>query len=232
MNNTIKILTTFLIIAASSVVRADNELFITQSGDNFVLGAEQSGQNNVVKPLSTASGIVGDDVRIEIHQKHVIDNGLTNVIEYDNIVGNNNTIKLRQGSIEHPTGEVSISSNSSAGHYMLVDVQGNNNAVTAGQTNWKTGTHHAEIQLLSDNNQIKLLQWYEGSKTADITTLNDGNIVELEQRLSGQHTASITLDGAYSSTVNVLQSSTTAQTYSLFQDCQTAGGCSVSIIQE
>ena len=46
------------------------------------------------------------------------------------------------------------------------------------------------------------------------------------------HTANITLNGSFPTTLSLEQKGGTAQSYSLSQNCQTSGGCSVSVVQQ
>jgi hypothetical protein len=49
---------------------------------------------------------------------------------------------------------------------------------------------------------------------------------------SGSHTSTINLTGTYPSTLNLLQDSSTNQSYTLTQSCATAGGCTITMTQE
>jgi len=46
------------------------------------------------------------------------------------------------------------------------------------------------------------------------------------------HTANISLTGSFPTTLSLEQKGGTAQSYSLSQNCQTSGGCSVSVVQQ
>ena len=61
---------------------------------------------------------------------------------------------------------------------------------------------------------------------------NDDNNVFVHQKKPNAHTATITLSGSYGTDLSLTQSSTSAaQSYSLTQNCQTIGGCSISATQ-
>jgi hypothetical protein len=51
------------------------------------------------------------------------------------------------------------------------------------------------------------------------------------QKDDGAHTATIDLTGAYHTDLSMTQRGITNQSYSLTQNCQTSGGCSVSVTQ-
>ncbi len=72
----------------------------------------------------------------------------------------------------------------------------------------------------------------DGGKTINLTTWVDGNDITLRQKGNGaQHTANITLSGSESTILNLYQTGTTTQSYSLSQNCVTVGGCSVTVTQ-
>jgi hypothetical protein len=48
---------------------------------------------------------------------------------------------------------------------------------------------------------------------------------------SSSHSATVTISGSYSTDLDLLQTGGTAQSYSLSQNCQTVGGCSISVTQ-
>ena len=72
----------------------------------------------------------------------------------------------------------------------------------------------------------------DGAKTLNYTSRTDDNTGHIVQMGSGSHTSTINLTGTYPSTLNLLQESSTNQSYTLTQDCVTAGGCSVSVTQQ
>ena len=61
---------------------------------------------------------------------------------------------------------------------------------------------------------------------------NDDNTVDYLQDGHGEHTANITLTGAYGTDLDISQHSNTNQSYTLSQNCQTSGGCTISITQQ
>ena len=70
-----------------------------------------------------------------------------------------------------------------------------------------------------------------GDKTLTGTINNDYNTVSTIQKKNGAHTATITLDGTYGTNLTLVQTGTTAQSYTLTQTCNTVGGCTVSVTQ-
>jgi len=51
------------------------------------------------------------------------------------------------------------------------------------------------------------------------------------QKGNANHNAQVVLQGTEETTLNLLQQGNTNQTYSLTQNCNTVGGCSVSVTQ-
>ena len=51
------------------------------------------------------------------------------------------------------------------------------------------------------------------------------------QKDTGSHNAQITLTGSQPTTLNLLQQGATNKSYNLTQNCQTVGGCTVSVTQ-
>ena len=54
----------------------------------------------------------------------------------------------------------------------------------------------------------------------------------VEQFGHGEHTATIGLYGNYGTNLDLVQKGNSDQTYSLTQNCQTVGGCTVNITQQ
>ena len=89
-----------------------------------------------------------------------------------------------------------------------------------------------DVDISGDNNNVHVMQEANADKTLDLTINNDDNNVFIHQKKSHSHTATISLDGNYGTDLSLTQSSTTsAQSYSLNQNCQTTGGCSVTVTQ-
>jgi spore coat protein U-like protein len=70
-----------------------------------------------------------------------------------------------------------------------------------------------------------------GNKSLTLNIYNDWNEVDIIQKKNGAHTATITLTGTNPTDLFLTQTGNTTQTYSLYQNCVTVGGCSVSISQ-
>ena len=150
--------------------------------------------------------------------------------------GNDNNIKMGQGYKVGTNGVFTYDYLEIGGHSMDLYVTGDRNDIMLSQrsTNSTSG-HDMDINVYSDDNDIHVIQEHNGSKDLTLTLNNDDNNVDIDQKKSYQHTATITLSGSYGTDLNLQQgsnNSTSALTYSLTQNCQTVGGCSVSVTQE
>ena len=72
----------------------------------------------------------------------------------------------------------------------------------------------------------------DGVKTLDVVTYSDGNEIDTLQQGHGTMNATINLQGNYPTDLNLIQQGNSNQTYSLTQNCQTSGGCSVTVTQQ
>lgn len=200
-----------------------NEIYITQAGDGLVMDIEQDGEDHVIKPKTITSKIDGDDVTFIVRQnKH------NNVLEYDQITGDNNQIGIFQGENIYGWESSSTQGNN---NFVGINVEGNNNSVEHQQlNNW----HDVNTNIQGDGNNVRTNQQNWGAKSIDLTINNDDNNVDIDQRGGGEtanHTATITLDGTYGTNLDLNQSGTTQNSYTLSQNCMTVGGCSVTVTQ-
>jgi len=85
--------------------------------------------------------------------------------------------------------------------------------------------------IYGDYNDVFSKQLQNGDKTLTGTINNDYNEVSVVQKKTGAHTATINLSGTEPTTLNLVQTGSIAQSYSLTQTCNTIGGCSVSVTQ-
>ena len=213
---------------------SSNEITINQtSGDNFNLAIKQVGTNNIIKGYDYSSYIEGDDMDLTLIQYN--DTSTNNVIEYWHLDGPDNTIRWGQGvAWSNSTATTySYDGDEGGGHYSRLDIHGENNHLQGHQTNSGSTTGHTFTSVIfSDNNDIWVRQQGDGGKTINLTTWVDGNDITLRQKGNGaQHTANITLSGSESTILNLYQTGTTTQSYSLSQNCVTVGGCSVTVTQ-
>ena len=231
-----------------------NDIFITQSGDGLNLSVTQDGEDNSIGTSSTPISLNGDNVDVTLIQETVgasIDlsvdgddntmvvkqkchNGsLCNSDNMDiDITGNNNSMELGQGYKITPN-DWQYDYVEHGGHNMELSVNGNDNNLRLSQRSQNnTSNHSMDVDISGDNNNVHVMQEANADKTLDLTINNDDNNVFVHQKKSHSHTATISLDGNYGTDLSLTQSSTTsAQSYSLTQNCQTIGGCSVAVTQ-
>jgi len=223
------------IFLAMPLYADDNEISLTQSGDNFSLVIEQVGYNNQVGMLDSQS-YINNAPNLDIHIVQYNFTGNVNKILFDEVSGSTNTFKLAQGvAWTDAEGSYTYDGYEGGGHYMEIDLYGNNNSLKWHQTNQSGATdgHDFNFHLAGDWNEINGRQQSSGAKEMNLTIYNDDNDVTLRQKgANTTHTANITLDGTYGTDLTLIQLGTTSQSYTLLQDCNTVGGCSVSVTQE
>jgi len=121
------------------------------------------------------------------------------------------------------------------GHKVTIDIHGNRNEIVGVQRNCANNNcdgHTAAIYVYGDDNSIFGKQKADESKTFNLTILNDDNVVDYLQDGNASHTATITLDGNYGTDLDITQHSNSAKSYTLSQNCQTSGGCTISVTQQ
>ena len=251
-----------IILLSIEYLRADNEINITQSGDGIDLFIEQEGKNNLVDfsmyhwgnkvkisqyghnnqitygPWGTLSSGDLDGTFNELDFQQWCSRGSsckTSQIKF-HVEGDNNEVRWGQGRIiSSPTASWTWDGGEGGGHYSLIDIHGDNNNLAGNQRNSSAGIyseHQAIFYLYSDNNDVFWRQNTDGVKTVTLYTYNDGNDVTGFQTGYATHTANISLTGSFPTTLSLEQKGGTAQSYSLSQNCQTSGGCSVSVVQQ
>ena len=202
-----------------------NELYITQSGDNFTLDVDQRSENNYIS--ATVTGNTNTVIiRQGMHDDGTIDLDETGGHEaYWTVTGQGNNVASYQTDTNR--------NSDGAPHHLANIVNGDSNNVSHTQMG-KAG-HTGFIEIQGDSNNVLLLQRGNGGqKTADIVLTGDGHSVNSDQRGSGS--ANLELDltnsgGSYSVQTNQ-NTSTTHRSYSLTGSCTNTAGCSVSVTQQ
>ena len=211
----------------------DNIISLEQSGNNFSLEIEQVGFNNQIGMLDSAS-YINNAPNLDIHIVQYNFTGNVNKILFDEVSGSSNSFKLGQGVAWNNDGSYSYDGYESGGHYMEIDLYGDNNSLKWHQTN-QTGAsdgHDFNFHLAGDWNDISGRQQSSGVKEMNLTIYNDDNNVTARQKgANATHTANITLDGLYGTDLTFKQLGTTSYSYTLSQNCMTVGGCTLSIQQ-
>jgi hypothetical protein len=229
----VKALITFTFISLISFSAfAENSIYVEQTeDDNLNLKIHQEGDKNIVDMYDTSSYIEGIDMHL--HQHNVLNNSLTNKIELWHI-DSGNSIKWGQGAatcITCTSFTTDVNDDDIGGQYALIDIHGTGNNIAGTQMNAGDGSHSSQLYIWSDNNDIVIKQKNDNDKSLVLYTFNDDNDVSITQRNSATHSATISLDGSHGTSLSLTQRGNTSQSYSLSQNCQTNGGCSVSVTQ-
>ena len=215
---------------------ADNEIIIkNQTGNDFNLNITQIGADNVIDCYQSSSCYnTGNNLSLHFEQQN--HSGVENKIQIWHLDGYNNEIRWGQGLALTSSTDTTFSYDGTegGGHYARHDIHGDNNSIVGSQTNQGSTSGHSYTSLIfADYNDVWVKQLGDGSKTFNLTIYNDNNAVSVDQKgHNAAHTANVILQGTDPTTLNLLQDSTTTQTYNLTQSCYTSGGCAVSVIQQ
>ena len=225
-----------LIMCISFDLKADNEITIkNQEGNSFNLNITQVGSDNVIDCYQTAS-CYNEGNNLSLHFEQSNYSGVENKIQIWHLEGHNNEIRWGQGLALSSSTDTTFSYDGTegGGHYARHDIHGHNNSVAGSQTNQgSTSGHNYTSLIFADYNAVFVKQRGDGSKTFNLVIYNDNNDVSVSQQgYNAQHNANVTLSGTDPTSLNLVQNSSTAQTYTLQQSCYTVGGCSVSVTQQ
>ena len=223
----------FLILLLPMFAFADNEISIEQTGDNLTLTIDQFGADNVIKMQDTNSYINMSTLDFWLVQYNT--EGNQNQIIIDEMSGSGNTVKFGQGiAWDSSTTGWNYDGYESGGHYIEVDIYGNNNDVEWHQTN-QSGTtdgHNFNLHIAGSDNTVDGRQQSSGVKDMELTLYNSYNNVQIRQKgANATHSADIILDGLYGTDFILRQLGTTSQTYSISVDCLNPAGCSYEVQQ-
>jgi hypothetical protein len=219
----------------------NNAVNLTMAHDDNTLDIDQKGNNNTVSWTSTwGSGrnwggdLDGTNNNIKIEQNNT--NGSDSNRVGFHIQSNDNNVHVGQGCSFDNSSDTSCESSSTVeygGHTTNLDLHSGGNNIKISQ---ETGTGNADhyVQLYTyggENNNTFIKQKGNGNKTLNMTIRTDGGSQDILQKDDGAHTATIDLTGAYHTDMSLTQRGNTNQSYSLIQNCQTSGGCGVSVTQ-
>ena len=233
-------------------VNADGTLAVsTPAYSSGITAAQQTRKNSETSQRTSQSGNliyveqVGSNNNITIRQGVTI-TGKNRIELYSN--GDSNTLNLNQGYNTNG----SVSANDSNNHYQYLNITGNTNSVTTKQTG---NGHFMENTVNGNNNTLNFTQTDSGPKTMftntngssnsvtatqsgtgthylDINLTGNGHSVTTSQSGAGNHAATIDLtNSGGAASLNLNQSGSTGQVYSIQQSCTNAAGCSTSITQ-
>ena len=233
------------ITTSRAVTHSGNGIYIEQVGDSNELSIVQSGDNNLIAGVgSTTNSLVDADIVGDNNITTLDQNGTNNVMLFD-ITGDYNTTTVDQGGItsaddnraefdingDFNTTSITQNHNNGVGtngHYVGLDLDGDNNNVLTSQLN--DGDKKAFLSVQGDDNDIDLYQQGAGSHYAEIAVGSD-QTVAITQDGTGDHNASVNMTG-HSATLNLTQDSSTSQVYSIQQYCNTANGCGTTSVTQ
>lgn len=231
----------------------NSSIYIDQVGDNNTITISQQGNNNQIKGVGQQSAsIQGNYNNITVRQGTTSGSSSgKNLVELQ-VTGDSNTVNLNQGRNSDGTNpgadsnnhyqmlNLSGSSNSvitvqkdganaGAGHFMENTISGNSNVINLTQQG--TAGKVLFTNVNGSNNNVTTNQKDTGNHYLDVGLVGNGHTVNVVQEGAGNHAATINLTNAGASgTVNLNQSGTTNQTYSIQQSCTTTG-CGATITQ-
>ena len=215
----------------------------TQTGDDNIMRLDNHGDNNTFSAKQETSNaemdleIDFDNNTVDARQAcHAGSSCLKDTIIM-NVYGSNNDVLMGQGYKVSSAGSFTYDGQEFGGHDMYLDITGSGNDVKLSQrSNNNTSDHYMDINIYSDDNTVHAMQQHNNDKTLTLTINNDDNNVSINQQKSGgTQTGTITLGGSYGTTLDLTMGTNNtsgAGTYSLTQNCQTVGGCSVSVTQD
>lgn len=193
-----------------------NEIYIQQSGDNFVLTIDQKGSNNQVKGLPSGHATIDG-----ANNTVVIDQGYegNNLIRMS-VDGNNNNVAVKQ----ERTSVGGYDTDSYGNHYASIEVVGTGNSVDIEQRNnsGSSAGHHASVRFRGSDNTANVLQTGTGGPNGHLTSIythdtESNNTVDIFQNSdTADHKAYVSLytDG---NTVDINQTGATQnKAYVLF----------------
>ena len=134
--------------------------------------------------------------------------------------GDNNNVNITQSS-----------TSTSALNYTDLHILGHQNNVNITQQS-TGGMKGAFVTVNDNNNNINLQQKDSGNHWADITVSGNSKTVDILQQGSAGHMASVTLTGPQPASLNLQQSGSTQQSYSITSNCTTLGGCAPITVQQ
>ena len=222
----------------------NNDIFFSTDGDNNEISILQTGRLNEIgwtnawgSGINWGGDLDGDSNTLAFQQRCSRGAACGKSDIGFHIKGNSNTVRYGQGVYMASSTDTAFLYDTDEGgnHTTTLDIHGDNNTLTGYQRNGSINAysgHTATLYLYGDNQTLHAVQETDGAKTLNYTSNVDGTVGNIRQTDHGAHTATVVLNGTYPTNITLLQNSTTAQSYSITQNCVTAGGCTISVTQE
>ena len=208
---------------------ANNDLNLIQKGNNMYIGYTDDWGSG--KAWGGDLDGIGNDM--DIRQRCSFATCNDNDFQF-HVWGDNNDVVFGQGyeNTDSLTPNWSYDGTEPGGNYVRLDIHGDDNKFKGSQKQDSSSVNHSlTANIYGDNNDVYVKQMQNGDKTLNLTINSDWNEASIVQKKTGAHTATINLSGTEAITLFLTQTGSTAQTYSLTQNCVTVGGCSVSVTQ-
>lgn len=226
----------------------NNKIFFSiGDADDTIINMKQEGNNNEIGWVNdspswgSGAGWGGDidssDSNIRFWQNCTQTSCNKNDIQFHIAYGTDNKAWWAQGYEISSRTDTSWSKDSydGGGHKVTIDIHGDRNEIVGQQRNCSNNNcngHTAQILIYGDDNSVFGKQKADSSKTFNLRINNDDNTVDYLQDGNASHTANIILGGTYGTDLDLVQHAGSAQSYSLTQNCQTSGGCTISVTQQ
>ena len=213
----------------------------TQIGDDNIMRMDSHGDNNNFTAYQNTNNstmdleIDQDGNTVDARQRCSVKPNCNSDSMVLNVNADNNNIKMGQGYKISSSGSWQYDGTEQGGHSMDLYVSGDRNDIILSQRSQNNISGHImDINIYSDDNDVHVMQESNTTKNLTLNINNDDNNVSIHQKKSHGQTGTVTLGGNYGTTLNLQMGtgqSTGAGTYSLNQNCQTVGGCSISVTQ-
>jgi len=240
--------------ARRNAIGVGNRIDLNVQGPNAIVTIEQIGSYNRIQGLggaNTNAHVGGFSNTVNIRQGETLSG--RNLIELS-VQGNGNVVTMSQarntstgavdgqesgghisrvsitGDVGNYTFRQGNDGGAVSGHFLNYTMQGNGGTHRVTQSN--NGEKLAFISITGNNNNETITQSGTGNHFLDLTITGAGNNANITQTGSGGHKATISLINAGGpSNATLTQQGSTAQVYSIIQQCATLSGCSVSVTQ-
>ena len=216
----------------------DVDFSVGGSGNNVDI--YQQGAQNTTKYTDTwGSGynwggdLAGNNNDITVKQYTDTTKSISDNFFGFHIQGDNNNVKVGQEWMITDQGVYNTNPGQGWGdHYFRLDIHGDyNDIIHTQRTDGASDGQTSYVNVYADYNDV-YIQQRQGQHSMNMTINNDYNEAWIKQEGQGSHSATITLSGSYPTDLYLLQQTSTNQSYTLSQDCQTVGGCSISVTQQ
>jgi hypothetical protein len=240
--------------ARRNAIGVGNRIDLYSDGSSNSVTIEQVGNYNRIQGLGgagTNAHVAGFGTSVNIKQGDTLSG--RNLIELY-VQGNGNSVTIDQarntstgardgqesgGHISRVsiTGDVGTyifrqgnDGGAASGHFLNYTMQGSGGTHRVTQSN--NGEKLAFISIAGNNNNETVVQNGTGNHFLDLTITGAGNNANITQTGSAGHKATISLINAGGpSNATLTQQGSTAQVYSITQQCANLSGCSVSVTQ-